>query len=71
MGHEKIKYNGKALSLSEQIILLKERGIVIQDENVVAKHLSYVGFYRLFSYIKPLQNNNNNNVKFEKMLQDV
>ena len=54
MGNKKLKYTGKALTIPEQIQLLSDRGLVITDEKFANKCLSYVGFYRLYAYAKPL-----------------
>lgn len=54
MNDSKLFYDGKALTLDKQIKLLNERGVIVQDVTAVEQHLSYVGFYRLCSYIKPL-----------------
>ncbi|MCE3238931.1 MAG: uncharacterized protein K0R24_1912 [Gammaproteobacteria bacterium] len=54
MKNKKPFYENKALSLDAQIKLLKDKGVLIQDAEIVAQHLSCIGFYRLFSYIKPL-----------------
>lgn len=53
MGFKKTIYDGKALT-EEQINLLKERGLIISDPYDSAKSLFHIGFYRLFSYAKPL-----------------
>ncbi len=66
MEHEKIKYDGNALSLAEQVSLLKARGLTIKDESFVKKCLLFTGFYRLFSYAKPLLNHAQN-ITFEQV----
>lgn len=50
----KIPYIGKAASLSQQISLFKQASILIRDEEAAKKQLSFVGYYRLFAYVKPL-----------------
>ena len=65
MGYEKIKYNGNALSITDQLELLKERGLIIQDEHFAKQCVLFTGFYRFFSYAKPLLNSNNSKVDFE------
>jgi abortive infection bacteriophage resistance protein len=54
MKDKKLLYEGKALTLDEQIKLLENRGVLVKNAKAAAQHLSCVGFYRLFSYIKPL-----------------
>jgi len=53
----KIHYNGKAASLDEQLALLKQHGVLIPDEKTAGKYLSFVGYYRLFAYVKPFLSN--------------
>ncbi len=54
MKNAKLFYNSKPLTCEEQIALLQERGILVKDSQAAIQHLSSVGFYRLFSYVKPL-----------------
>ena len=49
----KIRYDNKATSLDEQLDLLKQHGVLIPDEKTAGKCLSFVGYYRLFAYVKP------------------
>lgn len=56
MNDTKIPYTGKATSLDEQISFLKQAGILIKDEALAKNHLAFVGYYRLFAYVKPFIN---------------
>lgn len=56
MTHTKIPYNGKAASLEDQILLLKQAGVLIKDEELAKNCLSFIGYYRLFAYVKPFLN---------------
>lgn len=47
-------YNSHALTPNEQLALLNQRGVLSQDTTMTQQRLSSVGFYRLFSYAKPL-----------------
>lgn len=49
----KIHYNGKAAPPDEQLALLKQQGVLIPDEKIARDYLSFVGYYRLFAYVKP------------------
>jgi hypothetical protein len=53
----KIRYDGKAASLSEQLALLKQHGVLIPDEKTAGHYLSFVGYYRFFAYVKPFLSN--------------
>lgn len=43
-----------ALSIDEQITLLKQRGLVIEDETYARRYLEKVGYFRLSAYFYPL-----------------
>lgn len=49
---EKIKFKKPAISVNEQISLLKSRGLSILDENLAFKILSNITYYRLSAYMK-------------------
>lgn len=63
----KIPYDGKAASLDEQIALLKQSGVYILDEKTARNHLSFVGYYRLFAYVKPFLPNLASPITFEQV----
>jgi len=44
-----------AISVAEQIALLKERGLEIQDEARAGLFLRAVSFFRLTPYMRPFQ----------------
>ncbi len=52
MSNQKLIYSGKAITESEQIDLLIDRGFLITDLYEAKKHLFSIGFYRFFSYAK-------------------
>src|SRR5690554_6217008 len=43
-------YEKKVYSIEEHIALLKERGLIIEDENLARKYLSHISYYRLAGY---------------------
>ncbi len=45
------KYTKPALTLEEQIALLKRRGLIINDEQRSIRHLSNVSYYRMSAYM--------------------
>jgi abortive infection bacteriophage resistance protein len=49
-----MKFSKPALSVAAQIGLLKKRGLQITDENEAAHYLSFIGYYRLSGYSRPL-----------------
>ena len=48
-------YNNKALSIQEQIERLKKNGLIIDDENQTNKTLSIISYFRLASYWRPME----------------
>jgi len=63
-----MKYTKKALSIEQQIALLKSRGLIIDDIQNARHYLSQISYYRLRAYTYPFQNNDNQNHKFIKKL---
>lgn len=49
----KIPYSKKALSATDQVNLLKSRGLVITNESSAANILKHINYYRLSAYIYP------------------
>lgn len=58
----KKKFTKEAISVEEQIKLLKSRGLLIQDIAKTHLYLSTVGYYRLSSYAKVFQENGSNHI---------
>ena len=58
-------------SIKEQIEILKERGMVIRDDDYAFRILSHVNYYRLSGYTLTLRKNNifYNNVKLEQVME--
>lgn len=61
-----MKYNKQSIEISDQILKLKERGLVITDEEKAAHYLSNISYYRLRAYTYPFQNNEDENHPFIK-----
>ncbi len=64
-------YTKKPLLYSEQIQLLKSRGLVISNEQEAVNYLSQISYYRLSAYFVPFQNTKdvfNPNTSFEQVL---
>lgn len=59
-----MKFNKPPLSISEQISILKERGLLFRDEAKAAHYLSNISYYRLRAYTYPFQDNDNPNHPF-------
>lgn len=49
----------KHLTIDEQIVLIKSRGCVIEDENLARNILLNINYYRLTSYFLPFKENEN------------
>ena len=43
-------YNKQAIPLSQQVSILKQRGLIINDEQDAMRHLGNIGYFRLASY---------------------
>ena len=56
MSTEKQLYQKKALTIDEQIELLKSRGLVIEDDKLVKHYLNSISYYHLSAYFKVYQN---------------
>jgi abortive infection bacteriophage resistance protein len=48
-------YTGQHLSFADQVELLKNRGLVVTDDQRAARHLERIGYYRLKSYWFPFR----------------
>lgn len=67
MSIKKIPYGGKAASVKEQILALEEAGLLIKNKPAVLHALAFVGYYRLFSYVKPFIRESSSKISFEKV----
>ena len=54
---EKKEYAKKPLSLKQQVLKLKSRGLIVDDVNLAESYLSNISYYRLRAYTFPFQNN--------------
>ncbi len=61
-----MKYKKTAISISEQIERLKQRGLNIEDEDKASHYLGNISYYRLRAYTYPFQNNKDSNHPFIK-----
>jgi len=59
-----MKYTKPALSITDQIAKLKQRGLRFNDEQKAAHYLSNISYYRLRAYTYPFQDNTNPNHPF-------
>ena len=48
-------YTKQALAISEQINLLRNRGLIIADESKAAKFLGEVSYFRFVQYLRPME----------------
>lgn len=67
-------YNKQAVSVLDQIALLRERGLAIGDEAAAIRHLNTISYYRLAGYLLPLQSDKQRHVykpgsRFETALE--
>ncbi|MBC6442388.1 MAG: Abi family protein [Rhodobacteraceae bacterium] len=52
-----MKYEKPALSIPEQIRLLKRRGMAVEDETSAQHYLKFISYYRLRAYWRPFEAN--------------
>jgi abortive infection bacteriophage resistance protein len=52
-----MKYNKPSLTIAEQIIALKKKGLIIKDDAFAESCLSNISYYRLRAYTYPFQDN--------------
>ena len=57
-------YQKPTLSIQEQIIKLKNKGLQISDEQLAAQYLQKISYYRFRAYTYPFQDNNQPNQPF-------
>lgn len=55
MARVRIPYTKRATTYSEQIRLLRSRGVIINDVSKAEEYLSDIGYYRLGFYIHPFE----------------
>jgi abortive infection bacteriophage resistance protein len=61
-----MKYPKPPLSIADQIVKLKQRGLTFGDERKAAHYLSNISYYRLRAYTYPFQDNSDPNHTFIK-----
>lgn len=52
-------YNKSPLTYTEQIELLKSRGMIIPNEKRTERHLANISYYRLSAYMLPYKQSEN------------
>lgn len=50
-----MKYNKEPISISDQISLLKSRGLIVDDEDAAKKTLSVISYFRFANYLRPFE----------------
>jgi len=61
-----MKYSKPSLSIENQINLIKSRGLVFEDKNKAARHLSNISYYRLSAYMIPFKEKDLNGKVIDK-----
>jgi len=61
-------YNKPAVSIPDQILKLKSRGLRFKDEAKAVSYLSNISYYRLRAYTFPFQDNNHPNHPFKSAI---
>lgn len=52
-----MNYSKLPISISDQISLLKDRGLVIGDDAYAKEQLGIISYFRLADYLQPLEDN--------------
>lgn len=60
------QFNKPYLNPSDLVSLLKERGLIIQDDSRVMHYLTNIGYYRLSAYMHPFIKNPKDNKQFKE-----
>lgn len=50
-----MKYTKQAISLTQQVEILRQRGLIIEDETIAKRMLGYVGYFRLAEYWRVME----------------
>lgn len=64
-------YTKRPLTLQQQVAKLKSRGLYIEDEQLAARYLSNISYYRLRAYTYPFQDNVNPEADHEFIRKDI
>ena len=59
-----MKYNKVPIKFTEQIELLKQRGLRFSNESSALRYLSNISYYRLRAYTYPFQDNSHSHQPF-------
>jgi len=51
-----MNYTKQPLTIDDQINLLQQRGLIVDDKNIVEKYLKNINYYHLSAYFKSFQN---------------
>jgi len=51
--HSKMVFNKPPLSIPEQIHHLRQKGLLLDNEQEASQYLTTIGYYRLMIYFKP------------------
>lgn len=60
-----MQYKKPPITISDQIALLKGRGLMFKNESTAAHYLSNISYYRLRAYTYPFQDNNTDSHPFD------
>ena len=64
-------YTKRPLTLQQQVAKLKSRGLQIDDEQLAARYLSNISYYRLRAYTYPFQDNVNSEADHKFIRKDI
>lgn len=68
---EKIPYEKAPISIKMQVEKLRSRGLIIDDDELAARYLSNISYYRLRAYTYPFQNNSDPDRHHEFIRKDI
>lgn len=55
-------YTKQPISIADQIVMLKGRGLLFDDEHIAIEYLKIISYFRLANYWKPMESDKINHV---------
>lgn len=56
-------YTRQPISIADQIVMLKGRGLLFDDEHIAIEYLKIISYFRLANYWKPMESDKINHVQ--------
>lgn len=67
-----MEYNKHPIGIASQVVQLKERGLIVEDEEYAQKILSIISYFRFVNYLRPYEADKTNHIfKQGKLFNDA